>query len=476
MNHREVFVRSIIEALSLDNELSSQRNKWTKMNFKWIMAGFFAITFSNSGFSQTVRWPAFLGAGASGIEANFIPSVWNPSENTRWTAELPGHGQSSPVVWGQLLFVTSVEGPLKDDYHVTCLDVANGKPLWHQRLKNSAPVENSYYVSRSAPTPVVDSDRLVVFFESGDCTAFDHDGGILWSRNLSKELGPFEARFGLGASPCQTDKMVFILVEHDGPSFLIALDKATGETRWKAERSPRQSWSSPAIIMVDDQPQVVISSLGSVDGYAAESGQLLWSFSDVGGNTGVTPIDCGDGQFLIGASPGRQGEHTESARQSNAMMKIVKHGEEFSLQRLWIAAEATPSWASPIVHQGLAYWINRVGVIYCFDASTGDNVYTKRTKQSCWATPLALGDRIYFFGKDGLCTVISAGRDFEVIAENSVWQEQDLLPDELPSRTEESSERQSANAMFSGPTVYGYAIAGDRLMIRIGKQIFCIAQ
>lgn len=421
-------------------------------------------------------WPAFLGAGASSAKAEQVPLKWSPTENIAWRASLPGHGQSSPVIWGDRVFLTSVEGPQKDTFHLLCLELATGKELWRKSVKNSAPVANSVYVSRAAPTPVVDASRVVTQFESGDCVAYSHDGKELWTRSLGTELGPLVAEFGLGASPCQTDKLVFVLLEHDGPSFLVALDKATGETVWKAERSPRRSWSSPAIVTVDGQPQVVISSAGSVDGYDAAKGDLLWNFKEVGGNTGTTPIDCGEGRFFVGAAAGRQGENAEDAKKSNCMMQIVRDGNGWKVERKWIAEEATPSWASPIMHDGLAYWVNRVGVIYCFDAATGESVYRERTKQSCWATPFAVGDRIYWFGKDGLTTVIAAGREFKVLSENQLWSPEDIKPEEAAPASESTEERRRGAAMFSGPTLYGYAVAPNRLVIRIGNQAFCVAQ
>ncbi|MFO0943094.1 MAG: PQQ-binding-like beta-propeller repeat protein [Pirellulales bacterium] len=420
-------------------------------------------------------WPAFLGAGAKGVQADRLPVTWNPAQDTKWTATLDGHGQSSPVVWNDRVFVTSVEGPMKDKYHVTCLDVASGKTVWKQTIENSVPVGNSLYVSRSAPTPVVDGKQLVTLFESGDCAAWSHDGKQLWRRNLAKECGPFEAEFGLGASLCQSDKLCFALLEHKGPSCLVALDKQTGEVAWKADRSPRASWSSPAIITVDGNPQVVVSSVGSVDGYDCQTGKQLWTLTDVGGNSGVTPIDQGDGRFLIGASGGRGGEASEAAKKSNGLVEVKRDGASYTAKKVWFNEEASPSWASPIVHQGLAYWVNRVGVVYCIDMATGKTVYTQRTKQSCWATPLAVQDRIYLFGKEGLCTVIAAGREFNVLAENNLWAEA-LVNDELPVKQESTPEKQAGAAMFSGPTVYGYAIAGDKIIARLGKQLFCIGK
>src|SRR5690606_25290181 len=158
---------------------------------------------------------------------------------------------------------------------------------------------------------------------------------------------------------CQTAERVYILLEHDGPSWMVALDKASGETVWSPERSPRRSWSSPALVDVAGAPQIVISSAGSVDRYAPASGELLSPFDDVGGNTSTTPIDCGQGRFLTGAAAGRGEDSAPEAKYSNGMMHIQPTEDGWKAERVWVAQDAAPSWASPIVHQGLAYWINR---------------------------------------------------------------------------------------------------------------------
>ncbi|TWU23298.1 outer membrane biogenesis protein BamB [Novipirellula galeiformis] len=418
-------------------------------------------------------WPAFLGAGAGPRDATALPLTWSPTEHIAWIKSVPGHGQSSPVVWGNRVFVTSVEGAQKDTYYTVCLDTADGSELWRNELTNSAPVTNSHYVSRAAPTPVVDEHRVIAVFESGDCVAYDHAGKTQWTRTLVKEEGPFVAEFGLGASPCQTESTVFVLLEHDGPSSLLALDKQTGKTLWKAPRDPRRSWSSPAVIEVEGAPQIVVSSAGTVDGYDPGTGTLLWSFKDVGGNTSTTPMNIGGGRFLIGASPGRNGENAGSAADSNGLMQITREGGTWTATRQWTATKATPTWASPIVHQGLAYWINRSGVIHCFDATTGEALFTERSKQSSWATPYGVGNRVYFFGKDGLVTVLSAGREFNVLAENATWDE-GTLPPETKLAEESSEQRRRAAAMFSKPTLYGVAVTEDAFLLRVGNAVICV--
>ncbi len=419
-------------------------------------------------------WPGFLGSGAKRSDESKLPVTWSPSENISWNVAIPGHGQSSPVIWEQRVFVTSVDGPLKDSCLVYCNSLVDGKELWQYSLPTSDPVENSVYVSRAAPTPVVDAERVIAFFESGDLVALDHQGNEIWKRSLSKDFGKFQNKFGLSGSPVQTDKDVIILIDDEGPSYLVAIDKATGKTTWKQDRTSRTSWSSPGIINVDGSQQVVASSAGSVDGYDASTGNLLWSFTDVGGNTGTTPIDLGNGHFLVAASAGQDGKNSEMAKKSNFMMRVQREGSNWKADRLWLTEEATPSWASPIAHKGCSYWVNRVGVVYCLDSETGKLHYKERTKQSCWATPFATDDRLYFFGKDGTTSVLAAGPQFKVLAENVLWDPESIKPDANAGAKEPTEERRRAAAMFSGPTVYGVAVANDSIVIRVGDRLFCV--
>lgn len=421
-------------------------------------------------------WPAFLGQGAIVATPELTPETWSPKEGVLWNVVTPGHGQSSPVAWADKVFLTSTAGPKKDDYHVMCFSAKDGKTLWDYTFKNSDPVENSVYVSRAAPTPVVDKDRVIAFFESGDIVAIDHQGKDLWKNTVTDKYGKFKNKFGLSGSPVQNQTHFFILVDDEGPSYLVAFDKSTGKEIWKQERTPRNSWSSPAMHSIDGVEQVVVSSAGSVDGYACETGKLLWSFTDVGGNTGCTPISIGSGKFLIAASAGRDGGNAELAKKSNALMQVTKQGEAWKPSVLWKAEEATPSWASPIVYQGCAYWVNTKGVIYCFDAETGKLNYKERTKQSCWATPYGVGDRVYFFGKDGLTTVVAAGKEFRSIAENELWDPNAVAPNDAAGAKESTEERRNAAAMFSGPTQYGYAIIGGKIIMRTGERLFCIGK
>jgi outer membrane protein assembly factor BamB len=412
------------------------------------------------------HWPGFLGAGASPVPAESIPLEWSGQKNVAWQAKLPGDGQSSPVVWNGRVYITCVEGPMKDTIHLLAFNLQSGQQVWSHSQEAATKVKRTLYVSRAAPTPAIDADGVYAFFESGDLVATDHDGNVRWTRSLTKDFGPFQNRFCIGASLAQSRDAIYVLADHEGPSYILAIRKQDGSDIWKADRDSRVSWTSPSLIDVNGGTQLVVSSSGSVDGYDPETGKLLWSFTDVGGNTVTTPLGFGEGRFLVGASAGERGQYAQVAPKSNFAAQIVVKDGNPSLQKLWTAEKALASFASPVVYEGLAYWVNRVGVVFCFDAKTGVRKYEGRLEQSCWATPVGIGDRIYFFGKDGVTTVLATGPEFKKLAANQLWRPEDI--------NVESDDRGAE--MFGGRIQYGVAIANGNLLIRTGDVLYCVRQ
>lgn len=420
------------------------------------------------------KWPGFLGAGATPVDPHTIALQWSSTENLAWTRVLTGYGQSSPVIWGDKIYVTAVDGLKKETLHVTCVSLQNGDVVWDRREISTFPQKNSVYISRAAPTPVVDERGVYAYFESGDVLAFTHDGTPRWSRSLSRDYGPPQNEFGLSASPVQTPDKIMILIDDQGPSYLVAVNKADGSVQWKTDRTSRKSWSSPALIPFGETVQLVASSAGTVTGYDPQSGRLLWEFTGVGGNTGTTPMAAGNGSFLVSASAGRDGGSADEAKKSNGLMSVTRVGEEWRPRFIWTNPTPTPSWGTPIVHQGHGYWVSRVGAVYCLDADSGRIAYSERTKQSCWATPVGIGDRVYLFGKDGLTTVLKTGSEFQIVAENSLWSDENPPLNNSPSADDETEERRRSAAMFSRPTVYGVAIVNGSIVLRTGSQLFCV--
>ena len=452
-------------------------------------------------------WPSFLGRGATQLTPSLLPTHWSHQKNVSWKTSILGAGQSSPVIWGDQVFVTSIEGDMKDECLVTCISLADGETLWTYKTPSSQPVRSNYYQSRSAPTPVVDQDRIYCLFETGKLVALDHQGEEIWVRSLTDDYGAFEVRIGLAASLAQTEDHVIGLVDHEGPSYLLAVDKSTGKTAWKTERFSRQSYTSPIILPIAGEPQVVCSSDGSVDGYDIKTGEQLWTYEEVGGNRATSPLPISDGVFLISASPGMHGEYSEDAKASNMVMRVERNGEDYQPSVVWRTEKAMPSFASPMVHQGHAYWVSNTGILFCFDAKTGEMSYKHRLGQRCWATPLGVGDHVYFFGKDGTTKVLAAGGEYQVIAENELIQgateaghadikkreereKKNQMADKGTSAEKEKSDSNAASqgqdrgrdrgrssrdgVSFAESIQYGYAAVDGSLVIRTGSNVFCI--
>lgn len=403
-------------------------------------------------------WPAFLGGkDRDRVQAN-APLEWSAQQNVAWKSPLPGHGQSSPVVVDGTIYTTAIEGPQKETNIVIAMDLGSGKELWQHRFDNSLRVKNDPYTSRAAPTPVADAQGVYAFFESGDLVALDPQGKVRWQRALIDDYGRYEGRFGLGGSPAQLDDQLFVLADNEGPSYLLALEKATGKTLWKTDRESRTSWSSPMILMVAGKPQIVVSSAGSIDGYDPEDGTRLWSLDDVGGNTVASPVPFGEGKFLVGASPGRNGENAEGARRSNMAVEVQPGNEGFRPVVLWRNEKASSSFGSPIVHDGHAYYTNRAGVLFCLDAETGEPVYTQRL-ESNWATPLAIEDRVYIFGRSGETTVLASGGEPEVLAKNQLWE----------------ATGGGGPGNFDAEIAYGVAATEQGILVRTGSRMFLLS-
>jgi outer membrane protein assembly factor BamB len=353
-------------------------------------------------------WPAFRGTGDSVSGAKELPLTWSASENVAWTAELPGFGQSSPVVWKNKVFVTSVEGEFKDTLHVLCFDLATGKQLWKKTFAGAIKVKTSEYVSKGAPTPIATADRVVALFESGDLIALDHAGKELWTRSLVKDFGPFAGQHGLGTSPALAGDAVVVLVAQAKSPYLLAVEAATGKDRWRTEDAFGSSWSSPTVVKTGDALTAVVSSSGLAAGFDVKTGKRLWQVDGLKGNTVASPTVFGD-HVLVGSSD------------KGSQMAVRLDPEVGADKRVaWRSEGPSSSFGSPLVYKNLAYTVNREGVAACVDAKTGKEHWDARLPASCWASPVGGAGRVYFFTRDGVCVVAKAGTEFEELARNKL--------------------------------------------------------
>ncbi len=410
-------------------------------------------------------WPGFRGTGDGASGEKGLPTTWTATENVAWAADLPGYGQSSPVAWGGTVYVTAVEGAHREKGYVAALDARTGKEKWRHAFAPTQKAAWSYTVSRAAPTPCVDAAGVYCFFEGGNLLALGHDGKVRWERSLVAEFGEFKGGHGLGASPCQTADTLFVLVDHAGPSYLLAVDKPTGKTKWKAERPSRTSWSSPVVATRDGKPEVVVSSNGSVAGYDPATGRQLWELTGLAGNT-LPSASASGATILVGAGAGRG---TGDAAKSNCCLTLTADGDRPSYKVAWTAASATASYATPLAHAGCAYFVNATGTLYCLDLRSGKEHYTERLPTGCWASPIAAGDHVYFFCKDGRTAVVKGGPEFELVATNALWVPKAGEPKAAPPA-------KGGGGDSMDPVVYGVAVADGALFVRTGTKLYRIGR
>lgn len=360
-------------------------------------------------FAGTV-WTGFRGDGTSLTDASDLPIRWSPEQGVAWKKSIPGDGQSSPVVWGDRVFLTSLSGDRKESLYVVCLDLTTGNQQWKREWVSSFPEDDSNYISKAAPTPVVDADRLIALFESGDLIAMDHGGETLWRRRLTEDFGPLLGNHGMGSSPAQTPSSVVVLMDHKGPSYLAAFDKKAGETLWKVDRTQSSAWSSPTLVQRGDRSEIVVSSGGSVDGYDAAGGELLWTYQPVEGNNVPSPT-VHDDYIAVGSRE----------KGSNFVLRLDTNDPGRPRAEVaWEAAEVASAFGSPLIHRGRVYYSNKAGVLFCYRLESGSLLFQQRLPASTWASALGCGDRVYFFCTNGQTAVITASDEYELVAQNGV--------------------------------------------------------
>ncbi len=402
----------------------------------------FYIALSGICLSQSANWSGFRGNGHSKTDWDKLPHEWSDEKGILWKQPLSGFGQSSPVIWGKNVYVTSTGGINKESLFIDCLELATGRLLWKKSISATETVkEVTKMISQGAPTPVAGPNGIYVFFESGDLLAFDHNGKQRWSRKLTKEFGQFKGGHGVGSSLLGVPEGLVLLIDHDGPSYLLCVDRLNGKTRWKSPREPRVSWTTPLYLKHQDKEQIIISSNGIIEAYQLSSGKRIWWFDDIQKNTVASPSSTQD--LVIAAS---------SYPKQNLAIRLGGEGNITDTHLKWRAKSVTSSFASPLIHNKMVYFINRAGTLQAQKLRDGTQCWEHKLPDGCWASPLAAKDRIYFFCKNGETVVIEPSETKpKVIAKNKITVAEDDV-------------------------VYGYAVSENKFFLRTGKAITCIGQ
>jgi outer membrane protein assembly factor BamB len=394
-------------------------------------------------------WPAFRGPQASGIaESQLLPDRWDgkTGENILWRTPIPGLAHSSPIVWGQRIFVTTAvssrgnatfrpglygDGDASDDrsrhrWMIYALDKHSGKIIWERVAYEGEPVDKRHIKSTYASaTPATDGRIIVASFGSQGVHAYDVNGNFLWKVDLSRlNLGAYDIptfEWGPASSPIIWNGLVILQCDTQADSFLLALKAETGETVWKTDRQELPSWGTPTVAATPAGPELVTNAANFIRGYDPRTGKELWRLGGSSKITAPTPV-FGDGLFVVASGRGperpifvmRPGAHGDLT---------LPEGKTASDAIVWSRTARGPYMPTPLIYNGLLYVLNNNGVLDAYQLRSGEEVYRQRLPQigsGYSASPVAADGKIYLSNEDGEMLVVAAGKEFRHIATNSM--------------------------------------------------------
>jgi outer membrane protein assembly factor BamB len=395
------------------------------------------------------HWPSFRGHEASGIaELQKLPDRWNPAtgENVLWRTKIPGLAHSSPIVWGDLIFVTSAisgrkdatfkpglygDGDASDDrsehrWRLYAIDKRTGKVRW-ERTAAQGPPRNKRHIKSTyaSSSPATDGRIVVAWFGSQGIHAYDMSGGLRWSVDLGRvNMGAYDIpsyEWGPASSPIIWNGLVIVQCDTQADSFLLALDAATGKTIWKADRHELPSWGTPMIVTTPAGPELVTNASNFVRAYDPRTGKQLWQLGGSSKITAPTPIFAG-GLHIIAS--GRAPERPIFAVKPGARGDLtLPKDATSSAQVAWSKTGRGSYMPTPLAYRGLLYVLANNGVFDAYDIASGKEIYRQRLPlvgSGFSASPVAADGKIYLSNEDGEMLVVEAGETFKHLGTNSM--------------------------------------------------------
>ena len=412
------------------------------------------------------HWPAWRGPDGTGVgDATGIPDEWSATKNVRWKVAIDGHGMATPIIWGDRIFLlTAVDTapksapnaapdpqrprgqgqgrgrrggrrggrggrrgppPTLHKFVVLCLDRETGRKVWEQTAVEQLPHEGFHpqFGSFASGSPATDGEHLFVNFGSRGVYAYDMDGNLAWKTDLAK-MSTRNA-FGEGVSPVVYGDKLVIQHDHEGASYITVLDKKTGREIWKTARDVRSTWSTPAVVAVNGQPQVIALGSPDVISYDLATGKERWRCGGMTQNP-IPTVVVGHG--MVYAMTGYRG---------NAL-RAIRLGYTGDLTNntkaiAWSLERGTPYVPSPLLYGDELYLLRDRGTIGCYDAKTGKPHYEETripglNNARFHTSPVGAGDRIYCLSMDGTCAVLKRGKKLEVVAINKIDEEFSASP------------------------------------------------
>jgi outer membrane protein assembly factor BamB len=404
---------------------------------------------SFKGALASTSWPSFRGPQASGVvDGQNLPDKWNAKsgENILWRTAVPGLAHSSPVVWGNRVFVTSAvssdpkasfrpglygDGDASKDrsnhrWMIYAVDKRTGKILWEKVAHQGEPVDKRHIKSTYAnSTPATDGRIVVAWFGSQGIYAYDVNGRFLWKVDIGRvDLGAYDIptyEWGPASSPIIWKDLVILQCDNQTDSFIVALDAKSGRTVWKTDRDELPSWGTPTLANSPNGPVLITNASNFIRGYDPTTGKELWRLGRSSKITAPTPIFADD--ILVVAS-GRGPERPIFVVKSNARGDLtLPEGKTNSESIVWSRTGRGPYMPTPLIYQGTLYVLANNGVLDAYNLRTGAELYRQRLPvvgSGFSASPVAADGKIYLANEDGEILVIAAGEKFAHVSTNSM--------------------------------------------------------
>jgi outer membrane protein assembly factor BamB len=388
-------------------------------------------------------WPHWRGPSHNGVATATVPLTWNDSQNVAWKVEIPGRGFSTPVVWGNRLFLTTAVptgkkavpdappagegrrgrggpggGSGAGEEHrlqVLSVDRASGKILWTQTAATVTPHEGYHhlYGSFASNAPATDGQRVYAFFGSRGLFVYDLNGKLLWQKDLGIKMA-MRLAFGEGTGVVVHDGRIYLQYDHQEPGAIVALNAADGKELWRAPRAENSSWSTPLVVEHNGAKQLVVTADTKVKAYDVDSGKVVWEVAGLGLNPIPQPVQFRDTVLVMSGY-------------RNPKLMAVKLGRTGDLTGtdaiVWETVRGTSYTGSPALHEGTLYVFSDNGLLSAFDAATGEPRYLQARPPkpaAVKASPLVVSGRVYLATEEGDVVVVKAGPQFEVLATNTL--------------------------------------------------------
>jgi outer membrane protein assembly factor BamB len=434
-----------------------------------------ALCIGLSSFAYAQNWPSFRGQNGSGAgDGSDLPITWDAEKsiNVSWKTPIPGLGHSSPIVWGELVFVTTavssatnsefVHGPTdtpasaddnsKHSFRVYCLNKKTGRIIWQKEIHQGVPKTKRHLkASHANPTPVTDGKKLIVSFGSEGLYCFDFEGKLLWKQDLGILDGGWSSgpdfHWGFSSSPIIYKHLAIVQCDTQKRSFVAAFNLADGKRVWQTSREEDSSWSTPTIYEGKNGAELITSGTKYYRGYDPITGKELWRLADGVDVKIPTPIAFDDLYFLGGGSSHEQNPFYAIRA---GLRGEIKPAEAGNTRVAWQSLKIRAHIVTPIVYGDYLYACTDNGILSQYNAKTGEPTFRARLGSggSFAASPVAADGKLYFASEDGEVFVIKAGPQFELLARNPMGE-----------------------VLMATP-----AIAGKMIIIRGQNHLFGIAQ